>query len=691
MVMGKIVLLIIIYVAVVVLCYRYPKKRTNNLMPEIFQLTPMTELEDGNQLIYNKYLDSVFHNKDILNVAITGGKGFGKSSVIRSFENYRKKHLWGECDTRNKDFLYITLGNDCESEEVKLDEFEHRLLIQIYSRFHKKDLPFSYFRLIQESGFIENGLFAFGITVFAIGLTLIVFRLYIGKTIISINNQNNALDIIVNNRHWIILFLYLVVLLLGAFIIYHITKIVLLNIRYRDIKLREGFTGTELEINGKSGQYLDKCTMDLIYCLEAVFDKIDGTVVFEDFDRYEPKIYGPVFFRLREINESINRRIKVRDCKKALRFIYVVNNDSLNQIEYQKFFDYVLAVSPHYNIKTAEKIIEDSLDRLHKNFCDRYNIEPRLKDVRDNGQLLEITTTVASGITDRRLLNTIMNDYSLMADAYYNSKLSKISNEPRDSSVKEDLENELYLIFAFAIFKNMYVRLYNNMWDGNAAEIIDSKGNLQFDFDGKHKEIENMLRSRLTARCFYYVGLDEEQIAEMIISNGIFESGEESLIATRIGIAKKEDHYIIGRIKEQLISLYQDEKYDISKKRKCLQIVLSHFASIHYNDVSWIYSCILRNSEEKWGIELLKDLLSVCGKLKNPFYDGRIEAKEVCKKIRIILGTIDLNQLVGVCYTINDMNTQEYVNVYGCGRVMLSNQNEMIIKIKSRIDQTQEF
>src|SRR5690625_3132585 len=65
---------------------------------------------------YKESLDFVFENKKLLNIAITGPYGSGKTSVI---ETYEKSH-------KNEDFVYVSLAdfNKNKTEKMRMDERE---------------------------------------------------------------------------------------------------------------------------------------------------------------------------------------------------------------------------------------------------------------------------------------------------------------------------------------------------------------------------------------------------------------------------------------------------------------------------------------------------------------------------------------------------------------------------------------
>ena len=90
-------------------------------VPYIFSLAPKADLSsyDSNNStfeVYRDYLTEVFREPSVHNLAITGGYGIGKSSIIRSFDAH-----YSESGGKEEEFLYISLGSYEEAEDVEDD------------------------------------------------------------------------------------------------------------------------------------------------------------------------------------------------------------------------------------------------------------------------------------------------------------------------------------------------------------------------------------------------------------------------------------------------------------------------------------------------------------------------------------------------------------------------------------------
>ena len=80
-----------------------------NNRPRIWAMKHNAKLtkKDPNARVYFEQMDAILKSENLLNIAITGNRGSGKSSIIHSYDNYRNKG-------KGERFLYISLA-----------EFEH--------------------------------------------------------------------------------------------------------------------------------------------------------------------------------------------------------------------------------------------------------------------------------------------------------------------------------------------------------------------------------------------------------------------------------------------------------------------------------------------------------------------------------------------------------------------------------------
>ena len=112
--------------------------------------------------------------------------------------------------------------------------------------------------------------------------------------------------------------------------------------------------------------YIDQHATELVYCLEKIARKINYTVIIEDLDRVDPAIFYEIFARLREINNLVNLRLAHKARKKWMRFVYVVNDSAVSQLDYSKFADVIIPVFPELNENTSEMILMNSITNMQE-------------------------------------------------------------------------------------------------------------------------------------------------------------------------------------------------------------------------------------------------------------------------------------------------------------------------------------
>ena len=325
--------------------------------------------------VYYSDLNEAFHNPRMKNIAITGQRGVGKSSLIKSFDSTQRSAFG-----RTPKFLYVSLGkyHDDQSKSVDLNgnhqghgiieeknAVEHRILLQLCSKFTDKDFPASGFRLIPKQPIkLEIATFV----VFIMSILLLMMKKKLAELMhqLELNPLHKKLVEVIE---WIFKWnAYIEVLL---YVIIFIGVLTILGVCYRRIRLK--WIDAKLAVKTSNVEwnmedwvpkdYLDQYTQELIYCLSQVGKKIDRTVVFEDMDRLDEEICVQVFTRLREINHILNAHL---DVGRYIRFVFVIDDRIANCLHYDKFFDYVMPVIPILNRSSSEVIFRENLKKVNR-------------------------------------------------------------------------------------------------------------------------------------------------------------------------------------------------------------------------------------------------------------------------------------------------------------------------------------
>ena len=494
------------------------EKNTDKFLVPLSYDADLKETDDLK--IYYQYLDEAFAEPRICNMAVSGSHGIGKSSILHSYDKKRqqrrdeekkgvKKRILGMISrisilknyikVDEPHFLYVSLGkyinNTAEKDEEEKNIIERRILLQIYSRFHKRDIEAGRFDMIQEpSCFGRLNANLGGLLILMI--LLLIFYQPLGSLIKSVVGKSCLL---LKWKTQIHIFLYMIVFAAVVVIGRHLIYYMLTQMHLKNIAVKSDNTEIDIE-RSACEDYLDLYATELIYCLEQIADKVDRTVVFEDMDRLNQKDCIEIFSRLREINYMLNQRLQG---DKYVRFIYVIKDEVLNELQHAKFFDYILPIVSSINEKSSEDIFRQNLDKVNQRLQKRYKnlkIESIMFDAKEKKEE-SLVYIVAPYIRDYRLQYTILNDYSLLMELHCANN-----------------RNSLYVlaaeaILALAVYKNMWPKQYDRITSGKSGVVFD--GNISENEELAEKLV-NQRKQYLRYENFCYMGYSKEKLLSNI-------------------------------------------------------------------------------------------------------------------------------------------------------------------------------
>ncbi|NRT75150.1 hypothetical protein [Clostridium beijerinckii] len=390
----------------------------------------MEEIEENNKLNFQKLtptlcdiksyeesLNFIFNEEDLLNIALTGSYGAGKSSVIKTYEERKK-------DTNTR-FIHISLAHFEEiQEKVDADKevnendynLEKKIINQFVHQVKPTEIPQTRFELKQNvsTQIVVKHTIALSI--------LIVSLIYIFNYDKWVTNYaklqysfiKNTFNFTTNGYAYI--FLLIVSFGIFTWYLHGIIKMQLNSPILKKIK----FQGNEIEIAKKSDEsYFDKHLDEILYIFQN--SNVD-VVVFEDIDRYNN---NKIFSKLREINCLINKN----STNKPIRFIYLLRDDIFTSKDRTKFFDFILPIVPILDSSNSYdqilKYFEDAgiIDKFEKTFLERISLY----------------------IDDMRILKNIYNEYIV-----YNSRIQSTELD----------ENKL---LAIIIYKNIFPKDFGDL------------------------------------------------------------------------------------------------------------------------------------------------------------------------------------------------------------------------------------
>ncbi|WP_296251377.1 hypothetical protein [uncultured Stenotrophomonas sp.] len=392
-------------------------------------LTPVL-LEPTDSTRYEQEMVAALADPNIRNIAITGGYGAGKSSLIRTFKENNPcfKYASVSLATFRKEGLIKESADDLDSDQRKgndsnqgalnpeqiavlVERIEEAIVQQLLYAVPATKLPRTRLKRITQPSSFRSWI----VTV-VLSLTAIVgTHLFLLTRTAPLSQGALWLS---ERLSWIPIPLALaVVCVVGALALHQVVRsLSLLNIDGWSIK------GGTIE-SMQHSSVLHKNVDELLYCFQN--SEID-VVVIEDLDRFGIQ---DVFFRLREINAIINESPQI---KRNVRFVYALNDELFAGSEKTKFFDLILPVVPVINKENSHaKMIE----LLAKRGLKGTTFAAAIDD--------ELIETVSYRIDDMRLVKNIVNELDIFA---------KI--------LTKDLPLPVSKIFAIIVVKNLHSNQY---------------------------------------------------------------------------------------------------------------------------------------------------------------------------------------------------------------------------------------
>lgn len=344
-------------------------------------LTPVIITKESNEQQYKSVcnLARKLQEEDVLNVAITGPYGSGKSSILRSLEKNFPKYK----------YLSISLAtlkspSDDPNMEIDADAMNNRIEYSILQQLIYKEKQGTLYnsrlkRIYHKSTWKQYGL-AVMVLLYVVTL-IVVFQpswLNIDWFYQSFGTLSTWINIIP------------LVILLALTIIF--TKMVIKlfgNRKLNKINLKDGEIGLQ-EDTSIFNKHMD----EIIYFFQMTHYNV---VCIEDLDRFNNT---EIFLKLREVNQLLNQSKAIG---RKIVFIYAVRDDIFLDEGRTKFFDYITTVIPIINSSNSADKLTEELE--NKGFED---IDA------------EVIDSLAFFIDDMRLLKNIVNEY-----AQYRGKLDK--------------------------------------------------------------------------------------------------------------------------------------------------------------------------------------------------------------------------------------------------------------------------
>ena len=449
------------------------EKQNPNASSELIVLSPhYDEIHHG---LYVEKLEQAVRNPKVRNIALTGGYGTGKSSIIQGLvERIHSSKEFRKIRPIIISLPTIQVADESDSKDDRTDRIQQEIVKQLLYRSNPRKMRRSQYRRITHITTVQRAIACFIIAIFL----NFAFWLLAKPDWHWHWSQGGSLwgywqPAVVQAISWGLTF-YIDWM--------WVNKPALKGLQLGPAKL-------ELEKNDSS--YFDKYLNEIIYYFE-----VSGTnlVIFEDLDRFDNPY---IFDALHELNELINISLGqerfTEQKNPPVKFLYttrdsifehktkgiIENADAryTHRLEIEnrtKFFDVIVPIVPFSTSRNAYEYLKQLLNNSTFSKIDR--------------KLLEI---IGSEISDYRLLENIVSEFQIFSGQIFNSW-------DNNKEIADFLEDHANYLFAFIVYKNTHLTDYEKIQTGESKldEIYIKFAKMRADVHKIIKEIlENLGRN----------------------------------------------------------------------------------------------------------------------------------------------------------------------------------------------------
>ncbi len=415
-----------------------------------WDLRPLTpRYQESHHSPYVEALNACLKNRNIHNIALAGGYGVGKSSILSRFADEHER------DVVRVSLLTLTPVDKSQIDDsvpkqatTKTNLIQQEIVKQLLYSAEPKDMPQSRFRRIGKPSRLREAIIAAYCGVVFLGIMFITG--WFGKIGSAVSSTfkmdwNPVANVVVS-------------LLVGV-----VLALVLIELSRGRVHLRQLSAGpATVTLDEESVSFFDQYLDEIVYFFERSRHTI---VIFEDLDRFDD---FHIFETLRALNLLLNSPRK--RLRKPIRFIYALKDSVFDEASLPKakpsgakegteaknipeaegtektesiranrtkFFDIVIPVVPFISHTTAGSLILKLLERSES------RVSPWIADV------------AGRYVTDMRLLKNICNEFIVFHDRL-------------NAGDGVDVKYEADQIFAMMLYKNTRIRQFELMKTGES-------------------------------------------------------------------------------------------------------------------------------------------------------------------------------------------------------------------------------
>ena len=526
-------------------------------------LTPTSEAENGQ--FYSRILNEELVKDDNYNIAITGGYGSGKSSVIETFlksNNSAKPiriSLAAFNFVKNESVNYSTtigINPDATNDQIQLELSLLQQLLYQSNGWDKDEVK----NWVDRISFHKKIWISIALTLFSIIFSIILWNPFILIKWFSLSTVEKISD-----SKFLFWLSILVLFASLSWVVYHLLY-QLRKVRVSKIDIKP----LSFEIDHSNKISLLNTYSEKIIQLFSTNDR--NVVILEDIDRLNSPF---LFQKLREINNLL--RYSPRTSKNKIKFIYSLKESIFaHEKEKNKFFDVIIPIVPYVNHNNSKDKLISLLKEEESNF---------------NNKMREVIQYASYCIDDMRTILNIRNEYLIYKEVTKCNNLGNTENLlaiiiyknlfPKDFEKTNSGESVLQKIFndQDIFLKSKKYKLNENLKDvkrqldeiQDDPELTESKLNLLKELKGK----TSSELARLDSQPFMKI-IENEDLSEYFDHFGF--KGENEVIN-----GFKFD-FLVGMLKKGYIP--PNFKHWVS---------LVHDGMLSSNDREFIFS-IIKNS-----------------------------------------------------------------------------------------------
>lgn len=414
-------------------------------------LTPIVLKETDDSFSTVSDLMNAIEKDEILNIAVTGPYGSGKSSVIKTFKEMASsniKILDISLATLDADASLLTTGNDdternsendslsskisTEQKEILNRKIEFSILQQIVYRKTLGTLPFSRLKKIRH--FSTHTIHTMAMYIVG-AILLMAFALKVNFMQVPVFYEMLNIPVEIQNL------ISLICIVLLSVMMYETVVYIIKN--YGGIRLQKiSVGGNEIDIHD-DGSIFNRHLDEILYFFQCTDYNV---VVIEDLDRFNTT---DIFLKLRELNHLINKSEMIG---RTIKFVYAVKDDMFKDSSRSKFFDYITTVIPVITTTNSKDMLKRALKEQG------HDGEVADDDIRD----------IAFHIDDMRLLYNIVNEYH-----QYTQRLDKNGQHLEAKKMLAMMTVKNYHPHDFSELHNRRGRLYNILSPQTKRKFVD--------------------------------------------------------------------------------------------------------------------------------------------------------------------------------------------------------------------------